>query len=400
MSLLLAKRVLLGVGGGIAAYKAPALVRALKAEGAEVRVVLTKAAEAFTTQMTLQVLSGERVATSLLDPSFEHEIGHIELARWADVMLIAPATADLIAKVRAGMADDLLTTLLLATTAPVVIAPSMNTQMLLKEVTQDNLAALRSRAGYSIVEPDSGSLACGEVGAGRQPDPPVLIAHLERALSDQPLRGRSLVVSAGPTREHFDPVRFLSNPSSGKMGYAIAAAAWAAGADVTLISGPTALEPPAGPKLIKVASAAEMRRAVLDYASDILVMAAAVADYTPKERRPHKRKKTAGDWLPEMERTVDIIADVAASAARPRLVIGFAAETEDVLKNASDKLVRKGLDGVVANSVAGPDGAFANDRSELYLLAAGREPRSLGCDSKRAHAAQIIEWIAELGADE
>lgn len=395
MSRLRGKKILLGVGGGIAAYKAPALVRALKQQGAEVRVVLTRAGEAFVTPMTLQVVSEERVATTLLDPAFEHEIGHIALARWADVILLAPATADLIGRMRMGLADDLLTTILLATTAPIVVAPSMNTRMLEHEAVQENLAVLRTRSRVTLVEPDAGVLACKETGAGRLPDPDVLIAALDRALHGHRMVGRRVVVTAGPTREFFDPVRFLSNPSSGKMGYSLAAAAWAAGADVTLVSGPVHLPPPHGVRVHRVVSAQEMHDAVMGHPCDVLIMAAAVADYTPNERLEHKRKKDAGPWDPSLGRTVDILATLAKHPARPPVVIGFAAETTDVLENAVRKLELKALDGIVANSVYGPTGAFGNDESTVILLSRGGHRHEFGPSPKREVADHIIEWIVE-----
>lgn len=389
---------MLGVGGGIAAYKAPELVRHLTRAGAQVRVVLTGGAQEFVSPLALQVVSGHRVGTDLLDASAEFEIGHIELARWADAVVIAPATANLLARMAGGHADDLLTTVVLATTAPVVVFPSMNTQMLLHPATQQNIATLAVRARTTVVDPDSGDLACREVGAGRLPDPDVILAELERAVSPRPLQGLRLSITAGPTREHFDPVRFLSNPSSGRMGYALAHAARVAGADVTLVTGPTALDLPHGVRVVRVETAAEMHAAAIATLGDIYVSAAAVADYTPAEVAPQKRKKTAEDWVPVLTRTVDILATVSASPQRPSLVVGFAAETEAVEANALSKLFNKRLDGIVANSVAGAEGAFGSVNNQVTLLEPEVTGRVVGPAPKEWIAHEIVAWIAELWA--
>lgn len=389
-------RVLLGVSGGIAAYKAPALVRALQAEGAKVRVVLTKSAEEFVSPLVLQTLTASPVGRSLFDPGWELQIGHIELARWADVVLVAPATANVIGKLANGIADDLLTTVLLATTAPVLIGPAMNTQMLSHAAVRQNLARLRARAGHTIVEPDEGSLACGEVGPGRLPDPDAWIAEIERVRGGGLLAGRRVCVTAGPTREHFDPVRFNSNPSSGKMGYAIARAAWAAGADVSLISGPVALAAPYGVPVQRVETAEDMYHAVMRTPSDLLIMAAAVADYRPDETLSEKKKKEEGDWVPRLVRTRDILAELNASPQRPPVVVGFAAETEDIEGNALGKLERKGLDGIIANSVKGPSGAFGNDENHVVLLTRAGARAEEGPAPKWSIARSIVAWAATL----
>lgn len=393
---LAGRKILLGVAGGIAAYKSAELVRALKLAGAEVRCVMTQGATAFLAPMTLQVLSENRVGLSTFDTAYEHEIGHIELARWADAVLIAPATADLIARMRAGMANDLLTTVLLATRAPVVVCPAMNTAMLGHPAVQENLAALMARPGVTIVEPDAGALACGEVGAGRLPDPPVILAHLRRVFTPPLLVGKRVVVTAGPTREFFDPVRFLSNPSSGKMGYAVAAAAWEAGAEVLLLSGPVNLERPTGVVRVMVESAAQLADATLAASADILVMCAAVADYTPAERLSQKRKKSAGDWQPTLGRTVDILQAIAQAPNRPGCVVGFAAETQDVEENASGKLQRKQLDGIVANSVGGPFGAFGSEHNTVTLLSRGGDRQVVGPLPKADVARAIVAWLPAL----
>lgn len=394
MSGLEGRRIVLGVGGGIAAYKAAELVRVLRREGAEVRVVMTASAEEFITPLTLQALSGHRVGRSIFDASFEEEIGHIELARWAELLIVAPATANLVARLRAGMADDLLTTIALATTAPVLVCPAMNTQMWGHPAVQENVAVLSARRRTSVLMPDEGVLACREVGPGRLPDPPVLVAHADRLLHGRLLSGKRVVVTAGPTREFFDPVRFLSNPSSGKMGYSLAAAAWAEGAEVRLITGPVSLTPPVGCEVVPVVAADEMRDAVLASAADILIMAAAVADYTPSERLPQKRKKMAGPWDPKLRRTPDILTDLGGHRDRMPVVIGFAAETDDIIPNAIRKLETKGLDGIVANSVYGPTGAFGNDASTVTLIRRGGHRHEFGPSPKREVARHIVEWIA------
>ncbi len=389
------QRIVLGVGGGIAAYKAPALVRALVKAGAQVRVVLTRSAQEFVSPLALEAVSGNRVGLDLFEPGFEHEIGHIGLARWADAVVIAPATANLLARMRAGMADDLLTTVLLATTAPVVAFPAMNTQMWQHAAVRANVVALQER-GVTVVDPDDGELACHEVGAGRQPDPDVIVAHTARALSDGALRGREILVSAGPTREYFDPVRFLSNPSSGRMGVAIAAAAFAAGADVTLVAGPMAVEPPPGVRVHPVVSAEQMRDAVHRLADcDALIMSAAVADWRAASPSDRKRKKTDDVWAPELQRTPDILAELSRAAVRPRVTVGFAAETDDVLVNARKKLASKGLDGIVANAVRSGS-AFGASTNEVHLLDASEQSEHIGPAPKREVADAIVRWVARL----
>jgi phosphopantothenoylcysteine decarboxylase/phosphopantothenate--cysteine ligase len=396
MTTLADKRIILGVGGGIAAYKAPMIVRALTQAGAQVRVVLTESATQFVAPLALQAVSGNPVGTSLFDPGYEHQIGHIELARWADAVIVAPATANLLARMAHGMADDLLTTVLLATTAPVLVCPAMNTQMLGNAAVQANLQTVASHPRTTILDPDEGLLACGEVGSGRLPDADVILEVTGRMLGSGLLRDRRVVVTAGPTREAFDAVRFLSNRSSGKMGYALAAAAWRAGASVVLISGPVTLTPPHGVQVVSVTTAAEMRAAVLGQSADILIMAAAVADYRPASPLAHKRKKSDAPWTPEFERTRDILADVATAPNRPALVVGFAAETEDVAEYASDKMARKRLDGIVGNNVSGPGGAFESDSNTVIMLSPASEPIHAGPASKQLIARTIVEWIATL----
>ncbi|MFP4262331.1 MAG: bifunctional phosphopantothenoylcysteine decarboxylase/phosphopantothenate--cysteine ligase CoaBC [Halomonas sp.] len=372
------QRVLLGISAGIAAYKSAMLARLLKQAGCEVRVVMTDGAQAFITPLTLQALTGEPVRTSLLDPEAEAGMGHIELARWADTILIAPATADLMARLAAGMADDLLTTLCLASRAEKVMAPAMNQAMWAHPATLRNATRL-AEDGWRLLGPESGDQACGDVGPGRMLEPEAILAAL---LADAgpadgadvgDAAGLHIIITAGPTREPLDPVRYLSNHSSGKMGYALAEAAAALGARVTLISGPVALPCPAGVECLPVETAREMHAAAQRLApeSDLFIGCAAVADYRAEATAEHKIKKVEGqDALTlRLVKNPDIIAAVAAlpEASRP-LVVGFAAETRDVERYARDKLVRKGLDMVVANDVSREGLGFGADDNAAVLL--------------------------------
>lgn len=383
-------KVLLGVSGGIAAYKAAELVRRLKERGAQVRVVLTAAAEHFVGATTFQALSGEVVRTSLWDAASEAAMGHIELARWADLLLIAPASADLLARLAQGQADDLLTTLALATRAPLVVAPAMNQQMYAHPAVQANIALLASR-GARVLGPDSGAQACGDVGPGRMLEP---IAITEALFQPPVLAGRKVVITAGPTLEDLDPVRFIGNRSSGKMGYAIAVAAVAAGAEVILVSGPTALAAPPGLTRVCVRSAAQMLAATLEHAPgcDLLIAAAAVADYRPREAASQKIKRRTEQLTLELERNPDIVATLASHPQRPGFVLGFAAETNEVEAHARLKLVNKKLDAVAANEV-GAELAFDCDDNELLLIEASgmtRLPRA----PKTELAAELVRWLA------
>lgn len=380
---LMGKRVLLGVSAGIAAYKSALLVRLLKQAGCEVRVVMTDGAQAFITPLTLQALSGEAVRTSLLDPEAEAGMGHIELARWADAVLIAPATADLIARLVHGMADDLLTTLCLACEAPKLIAPAMNQAMWRHPATQRNIEQLADD-GWQLIGPAAGDQACGDVGPGRMSEPDAIFNALAEYFADSarphaeaeqapPATAPHIVLTAGPTREALDPVRFLSNHSSGKMGYALAAQAVAQGARVTLISGPVALPTPAGVQRIDVETAAQMHQEALRLAPQaaLFIGCAAVADYRAATPAEHKIKKTGdSDTLTlTLVKNPDIIANVAAlpAATRP-VVVGFAAETQDVARYAADKLQRKGLDMIVANDVSQQGLGFGSDDNAALLL--------------------------------
>jgi phosphopantothenoylcysteine decarboxylase/phosphopantothenate--cysteine ligase len=384
-------RLLLGVGAGIAAYKCAELVRRARERGAEVQVVMTASALHFVGAATFQALSGRPVRASLWDESAEAAMGHIELARWATQILVAPATADLIARLRAGLAGDLLTTVCLASSAPLALAPAMNAQMWAHPAVQDNIAALQQRA-VRVLGPGHGSQACGDVGAGRMLEAAELLDALMLPANGE-LRGRRVVVSAGPTFEDLDPVRFIGNRSSGKMGFALAAAAREAGATVTLIAGPVHLPTPPGCQRIDVRSALEMRDAVFAAAAgaDIYVGAAAVADYRPLAAQTHKIKKSGEAMTLQLVRNPDIIAELGAGP-RPRLLVGFAAETRELLSYAQAKLAAKGLDLIVANRV-GPDAAFDREDNALTLISA-ESVIDLGSGSKRQLAQRLIELFA------
>lgn len=386
-------RIVLGITGGIAAYKAAEVVRQLRAAGAEVQVVMTEAAVRFITPLTLQALSGRAVRTELWDTTAEAAMGHIELARWAQRVVVAPASADFLAKLRVGRADDLLTTLCLATEAPIAVAPAMNRRMWRHPATQENIAVLRSR-GVQIWGPEEGVQACGESGPGRLLGVPELLRRITAWLRPGPLQGRRVLITAGPTREAIDPVRFLSNRSSGRMGYALAQAAVEAGAQVILVSGPTALEPPPLAELVRVESAREMYAAVMARVQGvaIFIAAAAVADYTPAAAQPKKIKKGADPLRLELVETQDILAAVAGLPERP-FTVGFAAETDNLKEYARAKLERKGLDMIAANPVGSGLG-FGVDESSLWVLWAGGE-RHLPTASKSELARQLLALIVE-----
>ena len=394
------KRVLLGVTGGIAAYKSPDLVRRLREQGAEVQVVLTAGAREFVTPMTFQAVSGREVRSDLWDPEAEKAMSHIELARWADFVIIAPATADFIARLATGQADDLLTTLCLATDRPIALAPAMNRLMWSNPATQANVATLKSR-GVHVWGPGEGDQACGEVGAGRMLEPLQLAGFIAGTLAPSgPLAGKRVLLTAGPTRERIDPVRFISNRSSGKMGFAVAAAARELGAEVTMVAGPCSCATPPGVKRIEVESAADMLEAVMKQVDgvDIFIATAAVADYRPANPVESKIKKTSESLDIKMERTVDILATVAArvGAQRP-FVVGFAAETDSVEQYARQKLLKKNLDMIAANEV-GHDKVFEKDDNALLVLwRDGR--RELPHASKVTLARDLVALIAERYAE-
>ncbi|ROQ21660.1 phosphopantothenoylcysteine decarboxylase/phosphopantothenate--cysteine ligase [Marinimicrobium koreense] len=394
MSSLTNKRILLGVTGGIAAYKSAELVRRLKERGADVRVVMTASAREFMTPLTFQALSGNPVHTDLLDPAAEAAMGHIELARWADRILVAPASANFMARLAEGRGDDLLTTLCLATREPIILAPAMNQGMWLNPATQANLETLKGR-GIQLLGPGDGSQACGEVGPGRMLEPDTLAEAVAAQFATGQLAGRHVVITAGPTREAIDPVRYLSNHSSGKMGYALAEAAVEAGARVTLISGPTGLPTPERVTRIDVTSALEMLEASLAQAPqcDLFIGAAAVADYRPADYQPQKMKKGDEDTLQiALTKNPDIIAAVAQIENRP-ITIGFAAESEQLLEYARGKRERKGLDAIIANDISREGLGFNSDDNAVTLIDAERE-LALGPMSKTRLARALIAELS------
>jgi len=395
MGLLHQRHILVAISGGIAAYKGAELVRLLKKQGAVVRVILSRGAKEFITPLTLQALSGEPTHSELLDETAEAGMGHIELARWADLVVIAPGTADVIARLAQGRADDLLTTVALATPAPVAVAPAMNQQMWANEATQDNLRQLVGR-GIQIIGPDAGEQACGDVGPGRLLEPDAIASALAENFESRLLEGKHVVITAGPTVEAIDPVRYLSNHSSGKMGYALARACADAGARVTLITGPVTLTPPNRVDRVPVTSAIEMHDAAMRCASnaDIFIGAAAVADYRPESSAPEKLKKTAGEnRVISLVQNPDIVAAVAALAQRPALVIGFAAETTELIAHAREKRHRKGLDYIVANDVSDPETTFGSDQNAVHLISE-HEAHYLPLATKQVIAERIISLVA------
>jgi len=410
-------RVLIGITGGIAAYKTLALIRLLTKAGHQVQVVLTEAAKAFVAPLTLQALSGRPVRDSLFDLSQENAMGHIELARWAEAVVVAPASADFIARLRAGLADDLLATLCLATEAPLVLAPAMNRIMWAHPATQENLAVLRAR-GVRILPPESGEQACGEVGEGRMMAPETIFAQLwgEKGLfsaakhdglmaeNAAPFwRGKQVVVTAGPTVEPIDPVRFIANRSSGRMGFALAEKLAAVGARVILIAGPVHLPTPEGVVRVDVTTAEQMHAAVMEALenTDVLIGAAAVADWRVAHPAAQKLKKQPGQQQLQLTlvRNPDILAEVSRSRQRPALVVGFAAETEQVLAHARAKLAQKGVDMLIANEV-GEDKAFGQPDNACWLLHRDGREQFFPRQPKAALAQALIEQIAHWSQDE
>jgi len=393
------RTVIVAVGGGIAAYKACEVVRLVVKGGGTARVAMTPAATRFVQPLTFQALSGGPVLTDLFDPSFDLTYGHLSLARAADLVVVAPATADLIARIRAGMADDAVTTTLLAARCPVLLAPAMNTRMWQNAAVQENLTALRER-GHHVVGPGAGELADGDVGEGRLAEPTDIALAASRLLGNLDLAGRRVLVTAGPTREPIDPVRFVTNPSSGKMGYAVARVAARRGAEVVLVSGPVALEPPGGVKVVRVETAEQMAAAV-DAASagagapvDLFVAAAAVSDYRPRTVAPQKIKKGEGEETLVLARTPDILARLGERfAGQPGapVIVGFAAETTDVIANAREKLKRKRCDLVVANKIGTPGAGFGADTNRVALVSASELAEIEGPKEKVAEA--ILDWI-------
>ena len=397
MARLFNRNFIVGVTGSIAAYKAAELTRSLIREGANVRVIMTEGACEFITPLTLQALSGHEVHTDLLDTEAEAAMGHIELARWADALLIAPASADSIARLVQGRADDLLGACTLATPAPVFVAPAMNQEMWAKQATQDNVQTLVSR-GISMLGPSSGSQACGDVGAGRLLEPDDIVLAVVEHLSTGALSGRHVVITAGPTREPICPVRYISNRSSGKMGYALAEACINAGAKTTLISGPVSCEPPAGATVINVETTQEMFDASMAAAAtaDIFIGAAAVVDFKPATVSDRKIKRSGVEAMDlSLIPNPDIIASVAGSEARPQLVVGFAAETHDVNDYARKKLASKSLDFIFANDVSDQSIGFNSEQNAGVLIGKGADI-AMPLSSKRILAESIINELSKV----
>ncbi len=388
--------LVLGVTGGIACYKAVELVRLLVKDGFVVQVIMTRGAMEFVTPLTFQTLSGMPVATETFNLTQESEIGHINLADSADLFVIAPATANVIGKIAAGIADDLLTTVLMATKAPVLIAPAMNIHMYENPILQENVRKLR-RLGYHFIEPAEGYLACGYEGKGRLPEPEKILEETRRLLKKKDLVGEKLLITAGPNREPLDPVRYLSNRSSGKMGYALARAAIRRGAEVALISGPTELEPPAGARLTSVTTAAEMRHAVLEQFSGCtaVIMAAAVSDYRPVDFARQKIKRGKGPIELRLEPNPDILKEISARK-NGKMLVGFAAETGELVANATKKLKDKNLDMIVANNVSEAGAGFDLDTNVATILDRAGTVRSLPLMSKDELAEQILDHLLVL----
>ena len=408
LSVIPHKNIVLAVTGGIAAYKSAILVRRLKDYGFDVRVVMTHGAQAFITPLTFQALSGNPVHTELLDPAAEAGMGHIELARWADLLLVAPASCDTLAKFANGLADDLLSTVFLATKSPVWVAPAMNQQMWAAKATQRNLQTL-VEDGVHVIMPDAGEQACGDVGLGRMPEPEEIARQVagyfhqaQRAIAEKfgLLAGKRVVITAGPTREAIDPVRYISNHSTGKMGFALAAACYAAGAQVTLIAGPVSLDTPNGVQRVNVASARQMLDVSMDSLEtgcDIFIATAAVADYRVAEVAEHKIKKAGDELNVSLVKNPDIVATIAGQEKRP-FMVGFAAETQNVEEYAAGKLVAKKLDMIACNDVSRADIGFASDENAMTVFFAENyhmKKRELEKASKQEISQQLVEAISD-----
>lgn len=396
--MLAEKRVLLIIGGGIAAYKALELIRLLRGQGAAVTPVMTRAAGQFVTPLSVSALAGEKVYTDLFDLTDEAEMGHIQLSRVADLIVVAPATADLIARMAQGRADDLASTLLLATDTPVLVAPAMNVRMWQHPATQRNLAQIQAD-GIRLIGPDEGEMACGEFGPGRLAEPAAILAAIDTLLTAGPLAGKHIIVTSGPTHEPIDPVRFIANRSSGAQGTAIAAALRDLGATVSFVTGPASVAPPAGVAVIRVETAAEMAAAVAkSLPADAAVMAAAVADWRVANASDRKMKKDGTGQPPALHfvENPDILRETSTSAQRPKLVVGFAAETDDVLTHAQAKLARKGCDWIVANDVSPETGIMGGAENAVTILsAAGAEvwPRLPKAEVARRLARRIADAL-------
>ena len=395
MKSLANKNILLGVTGGIAAYKSAEIVRHLKKSGASVRVVMTRSAEEFITPLTLQALSGNRVSTELLDAEAEAAMGHIELAKWADGILIAPATANTIARLSSGRGDDLLSTVTLAFDGPISVAPAMNQAMWRDERTQENLKKLIDQ-DFGICGPGSGEQACGDVGLGRMLEPLDILDMFSLSFNEGTLSGKKILITAGPTQEPIDPVRFITNRSSGKMGYSLVEAALESGANVTLISGPVNIEPPSNCNFVSIKTAKEMYDAVMHHISgmDVYIGTAAVSDYSPAKASDSKIKKdgSSSPMVLELKENQDILKSVSELEQRP-YVVGFAAETNDLIKNAEKKLSNKNLDLIIANDVSNKDIGFDSDDNEVTLITE-KEKHLIERQNKRKVSKKIIDFIS------
>lgn len=395
MKSLANKNILLGVTGGIAAYKSAEIVRHLKKSGASVRVVMTRSAEEFITPLTLQALSGNRVSTELLDAEAEAAMGHIELAKWADGILIAPATANTIARLSSGRGDDLLSTVTLAFDGPISVAPAMNQAMWRDERTQENLKKLIDQ-DFGICGPGSGEQACGDVGLGRMLEPLDILDMFSLSFNEGTLSGKKILITAGPTQEPIDPVRFITNRSSGKMGYSLVEAALESGANVTLISGPVNIEPPSNCNFVSIKTAEEMYEAVMHHISgmDVYIGTAAVSDYSPAKASDSKIKKdgSSSPMVLELKENQDILKSVSELEQRP-YVVGFAAETNDLIKNAEKKLSNKNLDLIIANDVSNKDIGFDSDDNEVTLITE-KEKHLIERQNKRKVSKKIIDFIS------
>lgn len=394
--MLKGKTVVLGVTGGIAAYKIASLASMLVKQHADVQVIMTENATNFITPITFETLTGNKCLVDTFDRNFQFQVEHVALAKRADIFMIAPATANVIAKVAHGLADDMLTTTFLACKKPKYIVPAMNTQMYENPITQDNLDICR-RYGMHVVEPASGYLACGDTGAGKMPEPELLMEYIMQELAfEKDMAGKKVLVTAGPTREAIDPVRYITNHSTGKMGYAIAQAAARRGAEVTLVSGPVNLKAPLGVKLVPVTSAGEMFQAVTEASSmqDVIVKAAAVADYRPKYVGTEKTKKKDGDMNLEMERTDDILAWLGAHRQPGQVLCGFSMETENMLENSQAKLKKKNVDMIVANNLKTAGAGFGTDTNVVTIIT-GEGAEELAMMTKEQVAHQLLNRIMD-----
>lgn len=390
------KKIVLGVTGGIAAYKAAELIRALIKKGAQVRVIMTKSAKEFITPLTLQTLSQNQVYTDMFVPAEKYEMAHITLAEFADAFVIAPATANIIGKIASGIGDDLLSTAMMAQEKPTLICPAMNDKMLANPIVQENIHKLK-KLGYIVMESAQGELACKTSGKGRLPDIADIVEEIETLLTPKDLKGRKILITAGPTEEPLDPVRYITNLSSGKMGYALAIEAHRRGAEVTLISGPTNLPLPPVRKIIRVRTAKEMYKAVIDHykKTEIIIKAAAVADYSPKTLAAEKIKKDKNTLLLDLKNNPDIIAEVGKNKGG-RILVGFAMETQNLLANAREKLKKKNMDLIVANNLREEGAGFRTDTNVITIIDRAGRTESLGKMTKIEAAGAILDRVKKI----